>query len=209
MFVPYLSALILYWWPTEQHTAAPRFSSLFGGAAFYSLVLTQLAAALIGGNAMAGERADRSAEFMAYLPVPRSRRLGGKLILASSVVTLIWGVNLLALWTLMRLFPELRKISDYRDIVLALRYIAITGVVFYGVGWLISSFQSRPTYAVAGGLITPLLVLMGLYAADWWLSDESHSIVRNIEIGYTVICLTLAIVCFSVGTSHYLNRVEP
>ena len=38
----------------------------------------RLTCALLGGNAIAGERSDRSAEFMAYLPVSRLRRLISK-----------------------------------------------------------------------------------------------------------------------------------
>ena len=90
LFLPYVIALIALSWPSEHVVRPPDASEAFGGAALYSLVLTQLVVALLGGNAMAGERADRSAHFMAYLPVSRARRVGCKLTLALSVVTLIW-----------------------------------------------------------------------------------------------------------------------
>ncbi len=44
----------------------------------WSLGLSNMMAALLGGNAIAGETADRSAEFLAYLPVSRLQRFFSK-----------------------------------------------------------------------------------------------------------------------------------
>jgi len=167
---------------------------------------------LLGGNAFAGERADRSAEFIACLPLPRTRRLSSKLILAISATALIWGINLLVLWILVNLSPELRSKFNSPDMPLMLSYVAITGLVFYGVSWLISSFQSSPTFAVVGGLLTPLLVIMGLNglnAAAWATDMDVRSVDRFVGIGYAIICPILAIVGFSIGTWYYLTRIEP
>ena len=90
LLLPYLVALIALLWPKAPALTAPHVTKLFVGAAFYSLALSQVAVALLGGNAIAGERADRSAEFIAYLPLPRKRLLGAKLSLALCVVTFIW-----------------------------------------------------------------------------------------------------------------------
>ena len=53
--------------------------------------------ALLGGNSIAGERVDRSAEFLAYLPVSRGRILASKLLVALAAVPLIWLPNLVIL----------------------------------------------------------------------------------------------------------------
>ena len=53
-------------------------SSGFIGAFFLSCVFSQMTVALLGGNAVAGERADRSAEFIAYLPLRRSSTFASK-----------------------------------------------------------------------------------------------------------------------------------
>ena len=90
-----------------------------------------------------------------------------------------------------------------------LHYIAITGLVFYGVSWLISSFQSSPTFAVAGGLITPILVGMGLVAMAWAMDMDEPSLKRFMRNGFATIFPILGIVCFSIGTWYYLKRVEP
>ena len=45
------------------------------GAAVFSLALSILTLTLFGGSAIACERADRSAEFLAYQPIPRGKIL--------------------------------------------------------------------------------------------------------------------------------------
>jgi hypothetical protein len=66
------------------------------------------------------------------------------------------------------------------------------------VGWFISSIQSSPAFAVCAGLVTPILIILGLQITTWASMTW-----------YVGISLTLAGVCFSLGTLYYLNRVEP
>ena len=210
LLLPYLVILIALCWPNAPAMGARHVARAFAGAAIYNIVLSQLTVLVLGGNAIAGERADRSAEFIAYLPLPRTRRLSSKLILAFSAAALIWGINLLVLWILVSAAPQFRSGPNLPpDIPLMLSYVAITGLVFYGVSWLISSFQSSPTFAVGGGLITPILVLMGLHAAAWAMDLDAPSIARFAENGYAIICPMLALVGFSIGTWYYLTRIEP
>ena len=132
--------------------------------------------------------------------------------LAFSAAALIWGTNLLVLWILVSLvgLPESRLDRGFPDVPRMLSYVAITGLVFYGVSWLISSFQSSPTFAVGGGLITPLLILMGLQTTAWSIGvTDLSSIAPFMGTGYAITCPALAVVCFSIGTWYYLNRVEP
>ena len=69
-------------------------------ASLYSFAISQVALALIGGNAIAGERADRSAEFQVYLPLTRQKILAGKLLLALAIVAVIWLTNpLIIVWS--------------------------------------------------------------------------------------------------------------
>ena len=208
LLLPYLVVIIVLWWPKAPTARALNITQVFGVAAIQSLVLSQLTVVLLGGNAMAGERADRSAQFMAYLPLPRTRRLGAKLILAFTATALIWGTNLLVLWIIVSTVPGIRSDFSSSDNPLeVIYYVAITGLVFYGVSWLISSFESSPTFAVGGGLITPMLVFMGLKAAAWAMG--LRSIDPFVGIQYATICPILAVVCFSIGIWYYLNRVEP
>ena len=63
-----------------------------GAAATFMLSL--LTVALLAGNAIAGERADRSAEFIAYLPLRRSSTLASKLFLHLIAIVVLSAVNL-------------------------------------------------------------------------------------------------------------------
>ncbi len=202
LLLPYVIVLIVLWWAP----VGPDAATAFGGAAIYSVVLSQLTLAFLGGNAIAGERADRSAEFIAYLPLSRPRRLAGKLSLTLATAALFWGVNLSVLLILLSMTSDLRPVP-YNDLPSVLGYIAITGLAFFGVGWLVSSLQSSATFAVCGGLITPLLIVMGLQAAAWL--SAAPSLDEFMGIGYAITCPVLAVVCFSIGTWYYLRRVEP
>ena len=211
LLLPYVAVLVALCWAKVRggtHIGADQAAEGFIVAAAYSLILSQLIVGVLGGNAIAGERADRSAEFVAYLPLSRPRRLAGKLSLAFCAAVSIWGPNLLILLTLLSSFPN-AQIDVAPDSFIVVSYIAITGLAFYGVAWLISSLQSSPTFAVVGGLITPLLIVWGLSAAAWAADMPGSTCNRFVTTGYATICLVLAILCFWIGTWYYLRRVEP
>ena len=160
--------------------------------------------ALLGGNLIACERVDRSAEFLAYLPLSRARILAGKITLALLTAALIWGPNLLIL----RFVAELPEESLEADPTVCgvLGYIALTGFVFFSVGWLLSSALESPTYAICGGLITPFLVLMGIQSWAWLFALDPAEITGP---WYRNTSLVLAVACLVAGTWYYLRRVEP
>jgi ABC-type transport system involved in multi-copper enzyme maturation permease subunit len=211
LLLPYAIVLITLCWPQEASGDGGRdVMGAFFVASIYSLVLCQLTAAFFGGNAIAGERADRSAEFMAYLPVSRPRRLAAKLTLAAAATAVLWAVNLLVLLGVL-LVPLLamREVdADLQRIILTvLGCSAITGLTFFGVGWLVSSLQSSPAFAVCAGLITPAVIAMGLRTVAW--VTNASSLDRFTGTGYAIVCPIVAVVCFSIGTWYYLRRVEP
>ncbi len=78
------------------------------GAAGCSLALSQLTVALLAGNAMAGERADRSAECMAHVPVSRPKRMAATLILAGCAAAVIWSFSSIMASLILGASEELR-----------------------------------------------------------------------------------------------------
>jgi len=202
LLLPYVIALLVLWWAER----APDVMGVLFTAALYSLGLSQLTVALLGGNAIAGERADRSAQFVAYLPLSRTRRLASKLILAAAAVAVLWVVNLPLPLMVLRVIPELEP-RVYGLILGVLGYGALTGLTLFSGAWLVSSLQSSPTFAVCAGLVTPFFILMGLHMTDPTGDTWDHF--RFVGIGYAVICPIVAIACFSIGTWHFLRRVEP
>jgi ABC-type transport system involved in multi-copper enzyme maturation permease subunit len=179
-------------------------------AGFFSVILSQLTLALLGGNLIAGERADRSAEFQAYLPIPRVKILAGKLTLALLATLLIWLPNLLILLLLTWGMPEGPRLAEVFEAVWrGGGTIAITGLTFFSIAWLISSFQTSPTFAVCGGLILPYFTLMAIAAVAWLLEYEPEHFDPFMLNVYRATCLVLAPLCFTLGTWLFLRRVEP
>src|SRR5262245_42537586 len=63
-----------------------------------ALSVLPFVAALLGGNAIACERADRSAHFLAYLPPTKTRILASKFIVAVCALAVFCGGNLVAIY---------------------------------------------------------------------------------------------------------------
>ena len=220
MLVPYVGALVLLvaasWASEPPAIGGPSPSPaivMFGGAALYSIALSLLTLTFLGGNAFAGERADRSAEYLAYLPLSRLRRLAAKLLLALGTAVSIWGFNILVLLVLYFVLlvtpsevPSVRP-DDVDDVLGPAGLFAVTGLVMFSVAWLVSSLQSSPTFAVCSGVIVPWLLCIALQGAVWIYDPLQFG--RLVTIGVAVASPVLAVVCFSIGTWYYLRRVEP
>ena len=203
MIVPYLIAIYV---TLRYAYRGARWDANFIGASLYSLILSQVALALIGGNAIAGERADHSAEFQAYLPLPRKKILAAKLLLALAIAAVIWLTNPPILCALVWVFADFSGRSEPGFHAVIINTL-ITGLMFFCVAWLFSSFLSSPTFSVCAGLIAPLLVVSGIYYIRYLLSMPRAE--QIVELNYRGICLACAPVCFAVGTWLYLRRVEP
>lgn len=200
--VPHGVALVAAWRLYAVHGVS-RFSVSLLGSSIWSVALSQLTVALLGGHAIACERVDRSAEFLAYLPVSRARILASKLMFALPIVALVWVPNLL----IYRLAAaELPTWGPAEAMWRGLGYAAITGATFFGVSWLLSSMLESPTFAVCGGLVAPLVVALGL---QFWGDAFDCPFEEFMKLWYPRVCLTLAAVAFTAGTWHYLRRVEP
>lgn len=172
----------------------------------YAVVLTQVVFALLGGNMIACERADRSAEFLAYMPVSKARILASKIVVAISVAAALWLPNLLIAWLLKRepMWSRAMQIEAMRmEMNLVCEIAAVTGLVFFCVGWLCSSILESPTFSICAGLVAPMLVAFGLLSLSQWLEF------RPTEFLYCAISIPLAIASFLIGTIYYLRRVEP
>ena len=131
------------------------------------------------------------------------------MILSLAVLFLIWVPNLLVLQLAVSSFPESVQGQAYHQGWLTLGMIAITGLVFFGVGWLLSSMLESPTFAISGGLITPPFVITGIMTIGWLFKVPSATLDWLVIPLYAGICLPLALFCFAVGSAYYLRRVAP
>jgi ABC-type transport system involved in multi-copper enzyme maturation permease subunit len=207
LLIPYLFTAVAIFGLSKESMSWHEIAQHFGFAAVMSCWLSQLMVAFLGGNAFAGERADRSAEFMAYLPISRERRLASKLILSAAIIGVIWAINMVVIAIL----------AEYRpgDLIEAFGLTAATGVVLFGVAWLISALQSSPTFAVCGGLATPMVTWMGLWMMYSLAENIAPEAVQSLDYyrtilnSYIVISLVLGTLGFIIGMRYFLKRVEP
>lgn len=209
---PYAVALVLAWrgaGPDASLDGSPvasRLSVNLVVAGVCALGLSQLTLALLGGNLIACERADRSAEFLAYLPISKSRILAGKAALTLATVALVWVPNLLILLGTTAGLPDALRVDFYETARELLLTIAVTGFVFFSVGWLMSSLLTSATFSICIGLITPYFVVLALAGLTYLLGYLPEDV---IGLWYRCTCLAIALACLVAGTWCYVRRVEP
>jgi ABC-type transport system involved in multi-copper enzyme maturation permease subunit len=176
----------------------------FGVSSLLSVFATQFLLAIIGGNAFAGERGDRSAEFLASLPITRGRILASKLILALTIIAAIWLINAPGLTAVaVDAMRSQREASEIMRIVLG---AVITGTAFFCIAWAFSSFLTSTTFAVVGGLAGAYFLVLVSAFVIYLLGLDLDVYVPRLYCGF---CLALAPACFVAGTWYYLRRVEP
>jgi ABC-type transport system involved in multi-copper enzyme maturation permease subunit len=183
--------------PTANDWAGMLLS--YGTVALY---LTFCFTGLLGGNAIACERGDRSALFLASLPPTRMQILASKLIVAGIATTLLWGWILLSLYVVGR-----RPGSEPSDLhnSMAGTGAASLCVLTFGVGWLCSASMEKTLLPIVMALVSPIVVTVLLLLIAFVLR------IPNVQIsGWSnPICIGLGLVAFLVGTWTYCRREEP
>ncbi len=186
-----------------------RWESFLAGAGMWGVVLSVMMAAFIAGNAIAGERADRSAEFAAYLPIDRRRDMLSKAIVASGAAA---G---LLLFNLAVVYNEISRDWTHRTLPEDAFVIAIiapaVSVLLFGVAWLLSSLWNSPPLAAVAGIASAVI----LWAAVASVSERMGLKTPGPDgflvwcIWYPSLCASIGVTAFIAGVVYYLRRVEP
>lgn len=206
---PYALALCLMVWGMFRPGDSLPWQYCLWFASFYSIVLTQLAIALIGGNVIAGEKADRSAEFAAYLPVGPGKRLAAKLLLAAAVFAAVWLPNVPVHWFFLGQ-SYVSETAQVGEVVGSLSGVLITGLLLFCVAWLCSSVSNSPAISVALALLAPVVIAGSIsLIARFGVGIHPRMHLAFVGFWYDAVAIPLAAVCFAVGTWFYLRRVEP
>jgi ABC-type transport system involved in multi-copper enzyme maturation permease subunit len=165
---------------------------------------------LLGGHAIAGERVDRSVEFLAYLPVSRWSNMISKLVWPAVMPLLVIGVNATVVYLTVSNTAVPDQRLDSTELLEIVEPIAVVWALGFSVAWLASSVLRSPTFAVACGLMSPIVVGYVLYKFLWTFFVSS---LRSDDVSFNVtfvwVGLTVASICFVAGCFHYLLRVEP
>ena len=115
------------------------------------------------------------------MPVTRQRLMASKLLLAFLIAVVIW-LNAPAVWYITQQSAAWRHGPGILDLPIVFGNAAITGLTFFCVAWFLSSLIASPTFAICGGLISPLLVLLGFQFVSWlvflstsrWPNDDGR-----------------------------------
>jgi len=194
--------LLLEWRGGEAWWAPGFWVDVYG----ISLVLSLFTFAMLGGNAVAAERADRSAEFLGYLPVSRGAVLGSKSIIALGPTLLIWAVNLAALFIVA---PSITHVPA-ADIVAksegreSLGVFAGLTVLLLGSGWFWSTVLTSHGLATGMSLVTLAAVMMGFIGLEFGCGLENFT-----EKWFLSVFVAVGIGGYVVGCAYYLHRLEP
>lgn len=125
-----------------------------------------------------------------------------------AITAVIW-MNAIVIWCLANVMKMPLGRDESEGILLMFANIATTGLVFFCVAWLLSSFTASPAISVLGGLVAPSVVYGGFLYVAYLIGIPADRWSIDALPWYRGICLTLAPVCFVVGTWYYLRRVEP
>jgi ABC-type transport system involved in multi-copper enzyme maturation permease subunit len=209
LLTPYAVVVGWIWYNVGLTQAgAPVWAESLFTAGHASLAASQLTILILAGTIIAGERRDRSAEFLAYLPPSRPVILTSKSLLCGATVIAIWGLSLAMLGLVVpRLNPNVVSGANHERLLEFLAIMAASGVALFGTAWLASSMLESPTYSTAIGLITILLVpflLNACHTLTGWPAD-SEGFVRWLRLLY----VGVGAAGFVAGWAYYVRRVEP
>jgi len=163
---------------------------------------------MIAANSLAGERADRSAEFIAPLPVSRSVRLVAKVVLLAAVAIALWAPVLLVAPLLENL--QLVKADDYRSGLELLGMVATFTLLATALAWLLAGWVESPVIAAVGAIAIPVAVPWVMFslqvpflapASFFSLWFDSQGIPQSLT-------LLVAAAFFAAGSALYVRRLE-
>ncbi len=210
---PYVVNLLGSWYSREVPPGSfhepPFWARFLLMSSIPSLIFSELTIALLAGNAVACERADRSAEFLGYLPPSRARILASKALLVWLTALSIWGVNLLVV-AMAPLISTAGTREFHANLSFSLTAFFVTtvatGILFLGTGWLASCILDSPTFAAAIGLVAPLLLFCSFQISQLLFAWPE---IQTMQSWYTASSFVLGLLCFALGSAYYLRRVEP
>ncbi len=173
-----------------------------------SVGLSLITIAMLGGNAIAAERADRSAEFLAYLPVSRKSILLSKALIAVPTALVIWMVNLVLLFWVTPCIAEGVSAADMvrrPEVREMLGVLAATSILLLGSGWFWSAVLNSHGLATGMSFFVLAVVVLGITGIEYGLGVEGFFTNKTI----TIVSLVVGIGGYMAGCGYYLRRLEP
>lgn len=190
---------------TAEETRQLWGMSLLAGSQF-SVILSIVSIPFLGGYIVAGERREQTAEFLAYLPVPKT-----SILISKSIVCLIWSMFAATVYFVMvqLVIPALLQDSSaaLSSNLEGASWMASMTAAMFGVSWMLSCMIKSPVLAVVGGLCTPFVVL----AIAVFLSMQFGFQIDQTLSPYdaAIVFGAIAITAFAIGSIYFVKRIEP
>lgn len=167
-------------------------------ALYFSAAIT----GMLGGHAIACERADRTTHFLAYLPPTKTQILASKLTIAAIATTVIWAWLLISVKLLA---PSLAKPGDFDGSL----FYAVGGMqlcmLTFGVGWLGSAIFESTLLPIIMALASPVAVGLAIFTVCDLVGIPRFEMSRWSGAASAWV----GVAAFALGTWRYYRRVEP
>ena len=170
-------------------------------------VSAQLSLAVLAGNSIAAERADRSAEFLAYLPPGRGAILASKAILLACVALALLLIHAAGIGLAIGIGGMPPDAQSGFDLSLTATIFAV-GFCGAGIGWLASCSLSNNAAAILCAILAPIIVAVVVLLAALAI-NRPESMASNLTPLLAAAWLAVGAAGFVWGTRRYLRRVEP
>jgi ABC-type transport system involved in multi-copper enzyme maturation permease subunit len=171
-----------------------------------ALLMSVAVTAIFGGAAFALERRERSAEFLAMLPVGRSKIVLSKLVIGAGFPVIFWAANLLYFRLIARYSDRLnwQNHQIFVEIVMA----GVAMVMSFGIAWMASSILWSPAIAACISMGVSLVWLVCV-AALWTQSSPEGPI--EYEVGELLMVgpAIVGVLGILAGTILFVRRAEP
>lgn len=167
------------------------------GLALVGAYLCTIGASLPSAVAFAGERRDRTAEFVATLPVSRLRIVMSKFIVSLAAAAWPWVLAL-------GLAVPMINWTD-QGLTEPVPWALCASVALFGLGWLCSSLLESEVFSMAIAIVCVSILAFGA----WVLADGARLTGHETRLLYFTLLPAVGIAGFLGGTVVALRRTSP
>jgi len=170
-------------------------------ASVYAAALTALLASAFGGVAIASERSDRTADFLALLPVTRTQIICSRWLVSAFMLGLCGVLHAVVAFAVV--------VSWHAEILLGMEWTTAlawwTGctISFYGIAWLLSTFTRSATISACTSIG---VTCVSAYLFAYSLHEHSYSD-QQIQLYTASFTLALGFTTLIAGAIYYLKRI--
>jgi len=174
---------------------------------FAGFFVTVILGALLGGDAFAAERRDRTADFLAMVPVSRAKIILSKLILSIVIISILWAMAMGTL--ILSTVATPTEFHEYNGNQQSVWYPILCAmsltIMAFGTAWLLSIFLKEPLGATILALMemAAIMTLVGIYL-NWHPMPDAESFWM-----FSYLPLFVGMISWVAGSYYYARRVEP